>query len=59
MSPLSPAAATTGAAPDSWFSHLAVEVAGEETGAEWLEAVNAEEYSSLKKRRFRAGQARV
>lgn len=48
MSPLSSAAATTGAAPDSWFSHLAVEVAGEETGAEWLEAVNAEEYSSLK-----------
>ena len=37
-----------GAAPDSWFSHLAVEVAGEETGAEWLEAVNVEEYSSLK-----------
>ena len=28
-----------GAAPDSWFSHLAIEVAGEETGTEWCEAV--------------------
>ena len=37
-----------GAAPDSWFSHLAIEVAGEETSAEWLEAVNAEDYSKLK-----------
>ena len=37
-----------GAAPDSWFSHLAVEVAGEETSAEWLEAVSEEDYSKLK-----------
>lgn len=37
-----------GAAPDSWFSHLAVEVAGEETSNEWLEAVSDEEYSKLK-----------
>ncbi len=37
-----------GAAPDSWFSHLAIEVAGEETSAEWLETVNAEDYSTLK-----------
>ena len=36
-----------GAAPDSWFSHLAVEVAGEETGGEWLEAVDAADYESL------------
>lgn len=28
-----------GAAPDSWFSHLAVEVPGEETFNEWLEEV--------------------
>ena len=27
-----------GAAEDSWFSHLAIEVAGEETSTEWLEA---------------------
>ena len=27
-----------GAAPDSWFSHLAVEVPGDETSNEWLEA---------------------
>ena len=37
-----------GAAPDAWFSHLAVEVAGEETSAEWLEAVSEEDYSKLK-----------
>ena len=29
-----------GAAPDSWFSHLAIEVPGEETYNEWLEAVD-------------------
>ncbi|SEI96169.1 4-carboxymuconolactone decarboxylase [Lachnospiraceae bacterium A10] len=28
-----------GAADDSWFSHLAIEVAGEETSTEWCEAV--------------------
>ena len=33
-----------GAAPDSWFSHLAVEVPGEDTRNEWLEAVSDEEY---------------
>ena len=33
-----------GAAPDSWFSHLAVEVPGENTSNEWLEAVSDEEY---------------
>lgn len=33
-----------GAAPDSWFSHLAVEVPGEETSNEWLEAVDKETY---------------
>ena len=37
-----------GAAPDSWFSHLAVEVDGEETSNEWLEAVDAESYGKLK-----------
>lgn len=34
-----------GAAPDSWFSHLAVEVPGTETTNEWLEAVNDAEYA--------------
>lgn len=29
-----------GAAPDSWFSHLAVEVPGQETHNEWLEPVD-------------------
>ena len=29
-----------GSAPDSWFSHLAVEVPGDETSNEWLEAVD-------------------
>lgn len=37
-----------GAAPDSWFSHLAVEVPGEETSNEWCEPVTDEEYSKLK-----------
>ena len=33
-----------GAAPDSWFSHLAVEVPGTETSNEWLEPVTDEQY---------------
>lgn len=37
-----------GAAPDSWFSHLAFELEGEETSNEWLEAVSDEEYGKLK-----------
>ncbi|MCM0761189.1 MULTISPECIES: cupin domain-containing protein [Sporomusa] len=37
-----------GAAKDSWFAHLAVEVPGDETANEWLEAVSDEEYSHLK-----------
>ena len=37
-----------GASPNSWFSHLAIEVTGEETSAEWLEAVDADDYSKLK-----------
>ena len=37
-----------GAAPDSWFSHLAVEVPGENTRAEWLEPVSDEIYQALK-----------
>ena len=37
-----------GAAPDSWFSHLAVEVPGENGSNEWLEAVSDEDYDRLK-----------
>ena len=37
-----------GAAADSWFAHLAVEVPGEETSNQWLEAVSEEEYRNLK-----------
>lgn len=37
-----------GAAPDSWFSHLAVEVPGEEISNEWCEPVTDEQYSKLK-----------
>ena len=37
-----------GAAPDSWFSHLAFEIPGEETTTEWLEPVSDEEYGKLK-----------
>ena len=36
-----------GAAADSWFSHLAIEVAGEDSANEWLEQVSDEEYSKL------------
>lgn len=35
-----------GAAPDSWFSHLAVEVPGEDGSNEWLEPVDDEAYLS-------------
>ncbi len=36
-----------GAAKDSWFVHLAVEVPGEDTANEWLEPVTDEEYNQL------------
>ena len=36
-----------GAAADSWFSHLAIEVAGEETSTEWCEPVSDEAYNAL------------
>lgn len=37
-----------GAAPDSWFSHIAIEVPGEETSNQWCEPVTDEEYNKLK-----------
>ncbi len=37
-----------GAAKDSWFSHLAIEVPGENSSNEWLEPVKDEEYNKLK-----------
>lgn len=37
-----------GAAPDSWFAHLAVEVPSEGGRSEWLEAVSDEDYGKLK-----------
>lgn len=37
-----------GAAKDSWFQHLAVEVPAEGASNEWLEAVSDEEYGKLK-----------
>lgn len=33
-----------GATPDSWFSHLAVEVPGKETANQWLEPVDEADY---------------
>lgn len=36
-----------GAAPDSWFAHLAVEVPGQDTRNEWCEPVGEEEYGKL------------
>ncbi|MBA2213425.1 carboxymuconolactone decarboxylase family protein [Sellimonas intestinalis] len=37
-----------GAAKDSWFTHLAIEVPGEKTSNEWLEPVTDEQYQILK-----------
>ena len=37
-----------GAKADSWFSHIAVEVPGENTRNEWCEPVTDEEYAKLK-----------
>ena len=36
-----------GASPDSWFSHLAVEVPAENGPTEWLEPADDEEYNKL------------
>lgn len=36
-----------GAKKDSWFSHIAVEVSGEECSNEWYEPVSEEEYNKL------------
>lgn len=33
-----------GAAKDSWFAHIAIEVPGENNRNEWLEPINDEEY---------------
>ena len=37
-----------GAAPDSWFSHLAAEIPGTDAANEWCEPVSEEEYGKLK-----------
>ena len=37
-----------GAAKDSWFVHLAVEVPGENSSNEWLEPVDTDDYNNLK-----------
>ena len=37
-----------GAASDSWMSHLAAEIDGEDASTEWCEAVSEEEYARLK-----------
>lgn len=36
-----------GAKKDSWFSHIAIEVPGENTSNEWLEEVSTEDYDNL------------
>ena len=36
-----------GAAKDSWFSHLALEISGENASTEWCEPVTDEEYEKL------------
>ena len=37
-----------GAAPDLWFSHLAIEIEGEDSSTEWCEAVLEDDYNKLK-----------
>ena len=37
-----------GAAPDSWFAHLAVEVPAEGASNQWLEPVSDDDYNKLK-----------
>lgn len=36
-----------GAKKDSWFSHISVEVPGENISNEWLDAISDEEYNTL------------
>jgi len=36
-----------GAAPDSWFSHLAMEIPGQEASTEWCEPVEETQYGAL------------
>ncbi len=36
-----------GAAKDSWFTHLAIEIPGENGSNEWLEPVSDEDYAAL------------
>ena len=36
-----------GAKKDSWFSHIAIEVPGENTSNEWLEEVSDKDYDNL------------
>lgn len=38
-----------GAAKDSWFSHLAIEVPAENRSNEWCETVSDEEYEKAEK----------
>ena len=37
-----------GAAPDSWFSHVAISVPAEGAATQWLEALSADEYKQLR-----------
>ena len=39
-----------GAKKDSWFSHIAVEVPGEDTSNEWCEPVTEKEYCELEEK---------
>ncbi|HAQ63984.1 MAG TPA: gamma-carboxymuconolactone decarboxylase, partial [Ruminococcaceae bacterium] len=37
-----------GAAADSWFSHLAIEIQGEDSSTEWCEPVSDSQYDALR-----------
>ena len=36
-----------GAAPDSWFAHLAIEIKGDDANTQWCEKVSDEDYKKL------------
>ena len=38
-----------GAAKDSWFAHLAIEIQGDNASTQWCEAVSDEDYESIQK----------
>ena len=45
-----------GAKKDSWFSHISIEVPGQETSNEWCEPVSDEEYDKIIGKNFKESE---